>query len=123
MLEKIVFIAPDENLADRAAQVISELGEQIGVFQGSLEEGLWLAKKAVKNGANIIISRGGTGDLIREKLSIPVVNLETSSFDIINTIDKAVTYSNKIGIVGFNNLIAAYERANKILQKTFSAQI
>ena len=48
MLEKIVFIAPDENLADRAAQVISELGEQIGVFQGSLEEGLWLAKKAVK---------------------------------------------------------------------------
>ena len=88
-----------------------------------MEEGLWLAKKAVKNGANIIISRGGTGDLIREKLSIPVVNLETSSFDIINTIDKAVTYSNKIGIVGFNNLIAAYERANKILQKTFSAQI
>ncbi|MGI6113752.1 MAG: PrpR N-terminal domain-containing protein, partial [Mahellales bacterium] len=123
MTEKIVFIAPDESLANRAAQVISELGEQIGVFQGSLEEGLWLAKKAVKNGANIIISRGGTGTLIKEKLNIPVVNLETSSFDIINTINKAVIYSSKIGIVGFQNLITAYERVNKIIQNTFSAQI
>jgi PAS domain S-box-containing protein len=120
---KIVFIAPDTNLADRAKKVIYELGEQIEVYQGSLDEGLRIAKQTVNNGANIVISRGGTGNLIKRNLQIPVVNLETSGFDIINTINNAVTYSNNIGIVGFQNLISAYERVNKIMQNTFSTQI
>ncbi|MBA1336626.1 MAG: Arginine utilization regulatory protein RocR [Firmicutes bacterium] len=123
MTGKIVFIAPDKNLADRAKQVISGLGDEIEVYQGSLDEGLKIAKQVVKNGANIIISRGGTGNLIKRNLQIPVVSLETSGFDIINTINKAVTYSNNIGIVGFQNLISAYERVNKIMQNTFSTQI
>jgi PAS domain S-box-containing protein len=123
MIHKIVFIAPDEKLAARAKGIIADLDGEIAVYQGSMEEGLTLAKMAVENGANIIISRGRTGNLIKEKLDVPVVNLETSSFDIINTIDKAVGYSSDIGIIGFKNLISAYGRAKNILQKTFSAKI
>jgi len=123
MVDKIVFIAPDKNLANSAKQIIYEIGERIEVYQGSLDEGLCLAEKAVENGANIIISRGGTGNLIKKELNIPVVNLETNSIDIINSINQAVAYSNKIGIVGFQNLITAYERVNKIMQNTFSAHI
>lgn len=66
MIGKIVFIAPDEKLADKARQVISELNDNIEVYQGSLDEGLKRAKKAVDDGANIIISRGGTGHLIKK---------------------------------------------------------
>ena len=123
MIGKIVFIAPDKNLANRAKKVIDDIGEQIDVYQGSLDEGLNIAERMVNNGANLVISRGGTGNLIKKALQIPVVNLETSGFDIINSITKAVTYSNKIGIVGFKHLISAYERVNKIMQNTFSTQI
>jgi propionate catabolism regulator PrpR len=123
MIGKIVFIAPDKNLANRAKKVIDDIGEQIDVYQGSLDEGLNIAERMVNNGANLVISRGGTGNLIKKALQIPVVNLETNGFDIINSITKAVTYSNKIGIVGFKHLISAYERANKIMQNTFSTQI
>jgi len=123
MTGKIVFVAPDKDLANKAKQVISELGDEIEVYQGSLNEGLQLAKKAVESGVNLVISRGGTGNLIKKALQIPVVNLETNSFDMINSIDKAVAYSNKIGIVGFQNLITAYERVNMIMQNTFSAHI
>jgi PAS domain S-box-containing protein len=123
MTGKIVFIAPDENLANRAKRIISELGEQIEVYQGSLSEGLKLAKKAVDNGANIVISRGGTGNLIKHSLQIPVINIETSGFDVINSIYKAVNYSNNIGIIGFQDLISSYDRIDKIIQNSFSAQI
>lgn len=123
MIGKIAFIAPDKELADRAKQVVSEIGEEIEVYQGSLGEGLILAKQAVKDGVNLIISRGGTGNLIKNHLQVTVVNLETSGFDIINSINKAVTYSNMIGIVGFQSLISSYERLINIMQNTFSAHI
>lgn len=123
MTGKIIFIAPDKNLADKAKQAISKFGDEIEVYQGSLSEGLRLARQAVQNGTNIVISRGGTGNLIKKNLQIPVVNLETSGFDIIDSINEAVTYSNNIGIVGFQNLISSYERVNKIMQSTFSTQI
>jgi len=123
MIEKIVFIAPDEKLADKASQVISELNENIEVYQGSLSEGLKRAIQAVEDGANLIISRGGTGNLIKRNLHIPVVNLETNSFDLINAIYKAVAYSNNIGIVGFESLIFSIGRISEIMQNTFSAKI
>jgi len=123
MIGKIVFIAPDEKLADKARQVISELNDSIEVYQGSLDEGLKRAKKAVDDGASIIISRGGTGNLIKKNLNIPVVNLETNSFDIINAIYKAVDYSNNIGIVGFESLIFSIGRINEIMQEVFSSKI
>jgi len=123
MIGKIVFIAPDKKLADKARQVISELNDNIEVYQGSLDEGLKCAKKAVDDGANIIISRGGTGNLIKKNLNISVVNLETNSFDIINAIYKAVDYSNNIGIVGFESLIFSIGRINEIMQEVFSSKI
>lgn len=123
MIGKIVFIAPDDKLHKLAKDVVNSFDDEIEVYQGSLSEGVKVAKQAVKNGTNIIISRGGTGDLIKRNLQIPVVNLETSSFDIINSISKAVRYSNNIGIVGFDNLVSAYERVIDILENTFSAHI
>jgi len=123
MIGRIVFIAPDKNLADKAKQAIYELGEQIEVYQGSLGKGLEFAKNAVGSGANIVISRGGTGELIKKELSIPVVNVETGAYDIINSINEAASYSNNIGIVGFENLVNAYEKIKGIMQNVFKVKI
>lgn len=120
---KIVFVASDEKLAYMANEVINETGENIEVFQGSFSEGLKCARKAIKEGANIIISRGGTGNLIKRNVDIPVVNIEFGSYDVINSISKAIEFSNVIGIVGFDDLAQAYRKVSSILEKTFSTQI
>jgi len=123
MIGKIVFVASDEKLANMAEEVICELKENIEVFQGSFSEGLKCARQAVKEGANIIISRGGTGNLIRRNVEIPVVSIEFGSYDVINSISKAIEYSNTIGIVGFSDLASTYKRVSPILEKTFSSHI
>lgn len=123
MKGKIVFIAPDEKLAQMAGTVINELKEDIEIYQGSFSEGLKLAIQAVKDGANIIISRGGTGNLIKKNIEIPVVNIEFGSYDVLNSLSKAVKFSNIIGIVGFSNLSLTFEKVSSIVEKIFSAKI
>ena len=86
---KIVFVVPDKKLADLSKKVINELNEDIEVYQGSFSKGLIHARRAINDGANIIISRGGTAELIKRNVNIPVVNIEFGSFDVINSIDKA----------------------------------
>ncbi len=120
---KIVFVVPDKKLADLSKKVINELNEDIEVYQGSFSKGLIHARRAINDGANIIISRGGTAELIKRNVNIPVVNIEFGSFDVINSIDKATGYSNIIGIVGFKDLVTSYENVSKIIEKTFLSKI
>ncbi|MGB4439311.1 MAG: sigma 54-interacting transcriptional regulator [Sedimentibacter sp.] len=122
MIGKIVFVVPDVKLANMAKEAIVELNENIEVYQGSFSEGLKCALQAVENGANIIISRGGTGNLIKNNIEIPVVNIEVGSYDVINSINKAIEYSNVIGIVGFNDMILEYKKISLVLEKTFSSK-
>lgn len=123
MNEKIIFVVPDEKLALKTEMVINELNEDIEIYVGSYSEGLRHARRAVSEGTSIIISRGGTGNLIKKNVDIPVVNIEFGGYDVISSISKAVRYSNNIGIVGFDNLVSSYERVIDILENTFLAHI
>lgn len=120
---KIVFVVPDEKLANTAREVIKEQNEDIEVHVGSFSEGLRHARRAVRDGANIIISRGGTGNLIKRNVDIPVVNIEFGSYDVINSVSKAIEYSNNIGVVGFSGMSLTYKKVSRILEKTFSAKL
>lgn len=123
MIGKIVVIAPDESLASLAKEVINEHNENIEVYQGSYSKGLMYARKAFKEGANIIISRGGTGSLIKKNLSIPTVNIEFTSYDVLKSINKAIKYSDIIGIVGSDDLAVEYEKVIPIIEETLSLKI
>lgn len=123
MTGKIVFIVPDEKLEITAKEVINEQNEDIEVYRGSFSEGLRHARLSIRNGANIIISRGGTGNLIKRNVGIPVVNIEFGSYDVINSIYKAFRISNVIGVVGFSSMAITYKKASHILEKIFSVKI
>ena len=123
MKGKIAFVVPDEKLENMAEIAISELKENIEIYQGSYSEGLRLARQAIKDGANIIISRGGTGNFIKKNVEIPVVNIEFGSYDVLNSLSKAVEFSKKIGVVGFSSLSLTFEKVSSIIEKTFLAKI
>jgi PAS domain S-box-containing protein len=120
---KISFVVPDENLAEKAKEVIKEQNENIEVYIGSFSEGLKHARRLVREGTNIIISRGGTGNLIKKNVDIPVVNIDFGSYDVIKSISKAIQYSKNIGVVGFSGMSLTYKKVSPILKKTFSAEI
>jgi PAS domain S-box len=105
ILSKIALIAPFPNLAELALKVCEGLNENIDVRIGDMEKGVNEAKAAIDNGAQIVISRGGTAIAIRQRLNIPVVEVVVSGYDLMRAINYAKRFSSKIGVVGFKNIV------------------
>jgi transcriptional regulator with PAS, ATPase and Fis domain len=99
-------VAPFPELGKQVRQVSDELGYRIPIVIGDLNEGLLKAKQIIQdNSIEVIVSRGGTAKLIEENLNVPVVAIEISTFDLIRAVVEAKKLGNKIGVVGFKNII------------------
>jgi transcriptional regulator with PAS, ATPase and Fis domain len=110
-------IAPFKELAEQIEQVCIEQNYNVTIAIGDLNDGLEEAKKILSSNGNIeaIISRGGTAKLIEETLNIPVVPIEISVYDLLRAIDTAKKYGNKIGVIGFKNVIHGSESLGEYL--------
>jgi transcriptional regulator, propionate catabolism operon regulatory protein len=71
---------------------------------GDLEEGVRRAIHAEENGADILISRGGTAQLIKKNVRIPVLDMHLSGYDMIRSLSLATNLERKTAIVGFSNI-------------------
>jgi len=112
---KIGLIAPYPKLARLANKVSRELGIDLEVDIGNLEQGVQVAEEMVKKGMDVLISRGGTALLIKDKVEIPVVEIEVSGFDILKVVSKAQKYGKRIGLIGFPNVIYGTKIIESIL--------
>ncbi len=112
---KVAIVATYPELKRDAEVVIEELGVKVSIFEGDIEEGVRVARQAVAAGAEVIISRGGTARLIRESISVPVVELEVSAYDIIRCLSKINGHGKKVGIVGFSNVVYGSESLGSLL--------
>jgi PAS domain S-box-containing protein len=105
-------------------KVVKRLGrDNVEVRCGSMAEGVKLARESAGRGASLIVSRGGTAAAIERELNVPVIAIETSSYDVIQSIGKAGGISKNIGIVGFDDLISSYNKIVSIIERTFSVHV
>ncbi|MGG4407498.1 PrpR N-terminal domain-containing protein [Niallia taxi] len=98
---KVLVIAPYEGLRELIIEIGRNQDIEIHVEVGDLEKGVELASSAVEQGYDIIISRGGTAELIQKKVSIPVIEIEVSGYDMLRVLTLVKDYPGKAAIVGF----------------------
>jgi len=85
-LKDIVVLAPIKDVYDKAVDIIEVQGyENIAIVEGTMSEGLQIAKDLEKRGVKIIVTRGGTYKLLKSELSIPIVEIKVSAYDIIHS--------------------------------------
>lgn len=113
---KVMAIAPYDGLVEILNRVGSSFSElDISTLKGDLEEGLKVALNAEKEGYDLIISRGGTSEMIRKAVSIPVVNIEVSGYDYIRAMKLVQRFSGKSALVGFPFITSGAERMKDLL--------
>lgn len=102
---KILGIAPYEEL-NNSMNIVSKQFKEItsDIYTADLEEGQRLATELYRDDYDAIISRGGTADLIRQVVSVPVIDVSISIYDILGAIRLANSYTENIAIVGFSSI-------------------
>ena len=102
---KILAVAPYEGMAD-AISTIAQTRDDIKmtVQIGDLNTGKQIAMELAHNNYDVIISRGGTAELIRSTVELPVIDIPISVYDVLRTIKLAENYSGKFVIAGFSSI-------------------
>lgn len=99
---RVLAIAPYESMAASLVHSSESFRNiRLEVHTGDLEEGVDIVRHLDLNNYDVIISRGGTADLIRSIVDLPVVEIAVSVYDVLRTIKLSENYTNRFAIIGF----------------------
>ena len=99
---RILGIAPYKGMKAIMQGLAAERNDiDLDVFIGDLEQGVEIAQRNIHSNYDIIISRGGTAELINQITHIPVIEVALSVYDILRAIKLAQNYADRYAIMGF----------------------
>lgn len=104
---RILGIAPYDGMKTIMQKLASEREDlELDVFTGNLQQGAEIALHHIHNNYDIIISRGGTAELLNQLSYVPVVEVGISVYDILRAIKLSENYSDRYALVGFPGITA-----------------
>ncbi|WP_373893570.1 PrpR N-terminal domain-containing protein [Virgibacillus sp. CBA3643] len=101
---KALLIAPYSGLAETVKKIQQPDDIHMEMKIANLEEGVKVAQLAEKQGCELIISRGGTATMIEEAVSIPVVHIDITGYDMLRVFTLLRGIKKGIALVGFANI-------------------
>lgn len=112
---KALLIAPYTGMIEAVKQLKVPEDFQLDTKLANLEEAIRLAEEAESQGYDIIISRGGTAGLIEEIVSIPVVHIDITGYDMLRVFTLIQDARNPVAFIGFENICRGARTLNGIL--------
>lgn len=114
---KVLGIAPYEGMKSMMLNLAAERDDiDLTVYVGDLNEGVEIAKRNFHSNYDVIISRGGTAEMIGEISSIPLIEITLSVYDILRAMKLAENYSDPYAIVGFPGITSSAQLLCDLLQ-------
>lgn len=100
--------------------LMANLGEEypqmdLTLFVGDREQGLEIAKSNFHGNYDAVISRGGTASMLRKDLSIPVIEIELSMYDILCALKLTDGLDGKIAIISAANIADSAQALCKLM--------
>lgn len=114
---KIFAVAPNEKIA----QIIKNIGKkrddtEIDCYVTNLEEAVNVVQQNCSVEYDVIIARGETAQMLKKVANIPVVELQLSFYDILQSIKIAQSVSEHFAIVGFEPVAVHARLISELLE-------
>ncbi len=87
-MNRIILIAPSQQMAECATAIIQEKRLPVSVRVGAMGVAKDIAAQEIAQGAKILLSRGGTASLLQQYFHIPVINVKFTSGCYIDVFEK-----------------------------------
>lgn len=114
---QILGIAPYEGMKSIMQKLAKDRDDiDLNVYVGDLHKGAEIAQKNFHEDVDIIISRGGTAQLIGTLTKLPVIEISLSVYDILRAIRMAENFSSHYAIVGFPGITSSAQLLCDLLQ-------
>jgi PAS domain-containing protein len=122
VLKPVFIIASHAKIYELAQKVAGDF-DDVEVAFGLLDEAVPIALKAEQEGAQVIISRGGTTRLIENSdVTIPVVDIAVSPYNLLMAIHRAQAFDRRVTVMGFFRIIKGVEKLGSILNVELEVQ-
>lgn len=113
---KVLFITPAEVLCDSILKIAENYPRiETTVLTGNEHIGRKLAMDSFSENYDCIISRGNTANLIRQAVSIPVVEVQVTLKDVLGSFADAKKIPSLVAAVGYNNVVSSLHFLNRFL--------
>ena len=113
---QILAVAPYEGLATiLERESLSYPDIDMTVITGNLEAGVSATIDHLVEPFDLILSRGGTADLLRQSVDIPVVDIKTSALDVLQALQFSEDITGKRAVVGFQGITDAARLTSDVL--------
>lgn len=117
----IAFIAPFDRIQIKAQSIIDTSNYPAKTYLGDLDKGVKAAEQALREGAKIIISRGGTARMIRQQLDVEVIEVQASVYNTLAFLHNDTSSKTRVAIVGFRQLINMVQPVCDILGRIYQS--
>ena len=99
---RVLAIAPFESMAASLLRTAEAFpGIQLEAYTGDLQAGVEIVRHLDLTTYDVIVSRGGTANMLRAVVDLPVIEIPVSLYDVLRTIKLTENYTEKTAIVGF----------------------
>lgn len=113
---RILAICPYPGMAPLLQEVAAGYSNiQLTIEVGDLAQGLARAQEGFHGNFDVIISRGGTAQLLQKAISLPVVEITTSVYDVLCTLQRANPRQGKVAVVGYSNITQDMQMLKELL--------
>jgi transcriptional regulator with PAS, ATPase and Fis domain len=109
---KIAVIVSSLKLAQLAARVT----EGIEIYNSSLDTAIPIGRDLETKRIEVVVSLGGTAAILEKNLSIPVLSIPVSAFDLMENFVEAAKYGKNIGICLYGKPVSKIDILERILQ-------
>lgn len=107
---RVLAIAPYKSMARQLTAIVKEFPNiDLTVHVGDREEGIRLAQENYHSNYDMILSRGGTATLLHSAVSLPVIEIDTSAYDILSILKLAYIPNKKTAILGYPNITRKFK--------------
>jgi len=112
----VLFVSPTEKMRSAILQIGRSYPDiQLTVGIGNEAVGQRLVEEYYSHNFDCIISRGNTAAMIRRAVSVPVIDVKVTLYDILESLSPVTDVPARIAAVGYNSVVSGMGYLNRFL--------